>query len=130
MSDVETEEGEILIFNTPAEFAAFRAGFDWGDRYGTEKDWGDGYREGDLVDVEFYEENLTAIQRIATGDPACQRCGALLVDGRCEDATCPFSDHDQDCRAGWANHPHWSFEDTACTCKGREDKADDPAPPA
>lgn len=37
---------------------------------------------------------------------ACQRCdGELLVDGLCQDQTCPFSDHTQDDDRGWSGHP-------------------------
>jgi hypothetical protein len=66
--DVPTIPGESLTFRTRAEYDAFRAGFDWGDRYGTEKGWGDGYRPGDLVDVEFDAETLTVTALEAAGD--------------------------------------------------------------
>jgi hypothetical protein len=37
--------------------------------------------------------------------PDCVRCGSPLEEGFCSDATCPFSDHRQDCQLGWAGHP-------------------------
>ena len=57
----------------------------------------------------------------------CARCGSeIWDDGRCEDETCPFSDHDQSCLAGWSGHPEKDphpTDDTAplpCTCSGRQ----------
>jgi hypothetical protein len=47
----------------------------------------------------------------------CDRCGtALTPGGYCGDVTCPFSDHKQDCPAGWQDHPE--HKGGACTCKG------------
>ena len=52
----------------------------------------------------------------------CKRCGSDVKNNRCTDQTCPFSDHDQDCRAGWNGHPSVDplpDDDTAplqCTC--------------
>lgn len=68
---VETYTGEILRFETKAEFDAFCAGFALGDEYGTYKDWSDGYREDDLVGVEFDAERMEARSkraRYSTGE--------------------------------------------------------------
>ena len=35
----------------------------------------------------------------------CVRCDSFLKDGQCQDETCPFSDCEQDDKAGWAGHP-------------------------
>jgi hypothetical protein len=35
----------------------------------------------------------------------CDRCGSPLAGNFCSDETCPFSDHPQDSKEGWAGHP-------------------------
>ena len=50
-------------------------------------------------------------------EPECGRCGTPLRRGRCKDETCPFSDHAQDCAAGWRGHPEKDRGRTVCTCK-------------
>jgi len=55
----------------------------------------------------------------------CTRCGTWLdAEDYCEDEACPFSDHLQDCRQGWAGHPkclsHRGVAHASdCTCGGR-----------
>ncbi len=65
---VKVIEGEVFTFETQAEYDAFLAGFDLGDKYGTEKDWNDGYREEDTVSVEFDKETLTIREWVAGED--------------------------------------------------------------
>ena len=39
-------------------------------------------------------------------DMECRRCGSRVSAlGLCQDKTCPFNDHRQDCPKGWAGHP-------------------------
>jgi hypothetical protein len=47
----------------------------------------------------------------------CERCGGDLdtLHGYCIDGACPFSDHQQDCRAGWKGHPE--HKAGPCNCK-------------
>jgi len=58
----------------------------------------------------------------------CPRCGTDCDgDGYCTDETCPFSDHTQHCRAGWAGHPDRDDsgdEGLPCTCGGRKKTAE------
>jgi hypothetical protein len=70
MSDeqVETVAGEEITFATRAEYDAFFAGLAWGERLGNEQGWDDGYREGDLVDVECDEATLTVREKLAAED--------------------------------------------------------------
>jgi hypothetical protein len=65
---VSTVDGESITFKTLEEYRAFEAGFCWGEKYGTEKDWGD-YRVDDLVDVAFDEASLTVTSRLAAPGP-------------------------------------------------------------
>jgi len=52
---------------------------------------------------------------ISTG---CVRCGSDLDPvGECVDITCPFSNHKQNCPAGWKGHPE--HKAGRCTCKGK-----------
>lgn len=57
-------------------------------------------------------------------DKECERCCSDLDDnGRCEDLTCPFSDHDQDCPAGWNGHPlHIGYTCIGCQKYEREEE--------
>ena len=56
----------------------------------------------------------------------CKRCGSSIilvikVGNRCSDETCPFSDHSQECMAGWSGHPTLDpnpNSDIPCTCEG------------
>ncbi len=48
-------------------------------------------------------------------DAECARCGSDLENGLCIDGTCPFSEHRQDCPAGWNGHPE--HKAGRCTCK-------------
>ena len=53
----------------------------------------------------------------------CKRCNCLLnIEGFCQDETCPFSQHYQDCLTGWTGHPeHPECTDkTKCTCGNKE----------
>ena len=47
----------------------------------------------------------------------CARCGGDLdtQHGYCIDGACPFSDHQQDCPAGWTGHPE--HKAGPCNCK-------------
>jgi hypothetical protein len=65
---IETVVGEEIKFATRAEYDAFHAGLAWGERLGNEQGWDDGYREGDLVDVEWDEATLTVREKLAAGD--------------------------------------------------------------
>jgi hypothetical protein len=48
----------------------------------------------------------------------CVRCGSDLDPaGECVDCTCPFSNHKQDCPAGWTGHPE--HKAGRCICKGQ-----------
>ena len=48
----------------------------------------------------------------------CDRCRSKLnSEGKCTDVTCPFSDHKQNCPAGWNGHPE--HKAGRCTCKGK-----------
>jgi len=52
----------------------------------------------------------------------CVRCGTDLTDGRCQDVSCPFSDHTQECPSGWQGHPEavevsGAARGQACTCR-------------
>jgi len=74
------------------------------------------------LDEEAFEQSLA--RRITGGRiMVCQRCGSEVIDGKCVDETCPFSDHDQSCKAGWSGHPemdpHPRDDDRPmpCTCK-------------
>lgn len=58
----------------------------------------------------------------------CVRCGSAIEPaGYCVDETCPFSDHKQDCKAGWNGHPKKDPNPTddcrpiPCTCGGRKE---------
>ena len=52
---------------------------------------------------------------VASINSACDRCGSDLdTVGKCTDATCPFSDHKQDCPAGWKGHPEHKAGRCAC----------------
>jgi len=46
----------------------------------------------------------------------CVRCGGPVLDGRCADQTCPFSDHDQTCPNGMLGHPEGPRESGPCAC--------------
>jgi hypothetical protein len=61
--------------------------------------------------------NLRAI--IIGENDECQRCGSPLDDeGFCTDETCPFSDHDQSCLAGFMGHPdHPQANIEKCSCR-------------
>lgn len=52
----------------------------------------------------------------------CERCGSELIDGLCEDETCPFSDHAQTCPVGWHGH---SERDNDKPCNCRDENEDD-----
>jgi hypothetical protein len=62
--------------------------------------------EDDEEDTSLYEDDE---------HQECERCGTRVADGYCTDQTCPFSDHKQNCPAGWANHPTQPA-DSKCTC--------------
>ena len=48
----------------------------------------------------------------------CVRCGSDLdAAGECVDVSCPFSDHKQNCSAGWQGHPE--HKSGPCNCKGK-----------
>jgi len=47
--------------------------------------------------IEIPREDIPAlIAELQKLDPTCKKCGSALVHGRCEDETCPYSDHEQD----------------------------------
>lgn len=64
---IPIEDGEVIRFATRAEFDAFLCGMEWGERIGNEQGWSDGYRAGDLVDVVYDPEALTATQKLCAG---------------------------------------------------------------
>jgi hypothetical protein len=69
----------------------------------------------DIPDDAAVENNTT-----------CQRCMSDLVNGRCIDSQCPFSDHDQTCLKGWIGHPLHSVDESApCGCVRRDDRPDE-----
>jgi len=48
----------------------------------------------------------------------CMRCNNLVnSEGYCVSKACPFSDHNQNCPAGWTGHPNHS-DQTSCMCSG------------
>lgn len=54
----------------------------------------------------------------------CKRCGSHLnTRGYCWDETCPFSDHQPKCKAGWNGHPQHDpnpkddYKPIPCTCE-------------
>ena len=75
-----------------------------------------GYDNGfsnDLDDVSIGIADIEVLD-VTTG---CVRCASDLdADGTCVDVTCPFSDHKQNCPAGWTGHPEHAAG--PCNCKG------------
>jgi hypothetical protein len=68
--------------------------------------------------VEGYETVSVESDEGAEDVQECGRCGCLLDGhGLCTDATCPFSDHKQECPAGWGGHP--DHHGGPCSCGGR-----------
>lgn len=68
--------------------------------------------EHDLADVSI---RVADVEVVATSIE-CQRCSSdLNTRGKCTDATCPFSDHKQNCPAGWQGHPE--HKSGPCNCK-------------
>lgn len=71
---------------------------------------------------EFMEQRQRIVSQLGYGVQAhtegtCERCGtALNKNGYCADETCPFSDHKQDCPAGWTGHPERAHCVPFCTC--------------
>lgn len=57
------------------------------------------------------------------GEPMCERCGADIIKGLCDDQTCPFSKHEQNCPAGWVGHPEHPQTGLQCTCKPKKKKS-------
>lgn len=43
-----------------------------------------------MTDGELAERYYNSFD--TTPEPTCQRCGSMLVDDRCADETCPYSD--------------------------------------
>lgn len=52
----------------------------------------------------------------------CQRCGSEILGtaGFCADQTCPFSEHLQDCPAGWTGHPDYPAGECDCQQEGSD----------
>ena len=48
--------------------------------------------------IEIPVEDIPAFVAELQGyaDPVCKKCGSSVIKGRCEDSTCPYSDHPQD----------------------------------
>jgi hypothetical protein len=77
-----------------------------------EEDMGFAHDLADDVSIGVADVEITSIN---TG---CVRCGSDLdADCTCVDCTCPFSDHDQNCPAGWQGHPE--HKSGPCNCKGK-----------
>ena len=57
-----------------------------------------------IEDLDLDDSLLNTVTMFNRLMPTCGRCdSALLI--RCSDATCPFSDCDQNDPKGWADHP-------------------------
>jgi hypothetical protein len=52
-----------------------------------------------------FKEVIIWLTNTPASDNECQRCNNKLNDGLCCDETCPFSEHQQTCPAGWEGHP-------------------------
>ena len=46
-----------------------------------------------MSDKELRDEIKTCQESLEDETPTCQRCGSPLVEGYCQDETCPYSDH-------------------------------------
>lgn len=71
---------------------------------------GEGYVEGETMNRGWWTRTLSEKAKrdaMSDGDHGeCARCGNPLdVDRLCTDETCPFSDCEQDDKAGWSGHP-------------------------
>ena len=74
--------------------------------------------------MEFIARLLTDEILATCRKIACGRCGGSInPGGYCQDETCPFSSHKQDCGQGWIGHPDHSqkAEDVCCTCGSLDD---------
>lgn len=70
---------------------------------------------GENITIEFDCDGTAVV--VPSQKEFCDRCGTALVDGYCIDETCPFSDHKQDCDAGWEGHPdYYKVKDPQCDC--------------
>lgn len=63
---------------------------------------------GSALDMKFDQSAafyFLMVYRKTDGDSVCQRCNCRVVEGRCVDETCPFSECQQTDPAGWVGHP-------------------------
>lgn len=73
------------------------------------------YKDDGVASFKDYDIYLTWPSVMNEGSD-CKRCGSDINNGFCSNVTCPFSDHKQECPAGWNGHPEKNGGE--CTCKG------------
>lgn len=79
---------------------------------GNREGWNDTTKLGILLEYienqksnDTFKDFLEEYAHLEDNIISCKRCGCDVNDGYCSDISCPFSEHTQECPAGWQGHP-------------------------